>query len=193
MKDVNTNNEVFLKNIKAVIFDVDGVLFTGQESRITQDNGVVGVIKTRSLVDGQGISFLRAIGIRILFASGENEPLKSIVEKINNLPSVLSGDWEPVECFKDEKGKEGKVPVITSWLEKHNLSWSECAYVGDDRTDLEAMSITGFKVAPANATRIIKKIADLILEKEGGKGAIREFVEIVLDARGIDEGTLPSA
>jgi YrbI family 3-deoxy-D-manno-octulosonate 8-phosphate phosphatase len=106
---------------------------------------------------------------------------------------VLSGDWEPVECFTNQKKKEGKVPVITSWLEKHNLTWSECVYIGDDRTDWEAMSLAGLKVAPANATRMIKKIADIVLEKEGGNGAIREFAELVLDSRNIDESTLPSA
>lgn len=182
-----------LHEFKGLILDVDGVLFSGQESRATLSDGTVGVLKTRSLIDGQGISFLRALGIKVLFASGEDEPLKSIVEKINELPSVLSGNWEPVECFTNQKKKEGKVPVITSWLEKHDLTWSECVYIGDDRTDLEAMSLAGLKVAPANATRMIKKIADIVLEKEGGNGAIREFAELVLDARNIDESTLPSA
>jgi 3-deoxy-D-manno-octulosonate 8-phosphate phosphatase (KDO 8-P phosphatase) len=182
-----------LHEFKGLILDVDGVLFSGQESRATLSDGAVGVLKTRSLIDGQGISFLRALGIKVLFASGEDEPLKSIVEKINQLPSVLSGDWEPVECFTNQKKKEGKVPVITSWLEKHNLTWSECVYIGDDRTDWEAMSLAGLKVAPANATRMIKKIADIVLEKEGGNGAIREFAELVLDSRNIDESTLPSA
>ncbi len=182
-----------LKTFKGLILDVDGVLFSGQEGRVTLSDGTVSVLKTRSLIDGQGISFLRALGIKILFASGENEPLKGIVEKINKLPSVLSGDWEPVECFTDQKGKEGKVPVVTSWLTKHGLQWSDCVYVGDDRTDLEAMSLVGLKVAPHNATRVIRKIADIILEKEGGDGAIREFTEIVLDARGVDESNLPSA
>lgn len=182
-----------LQEFKGLILDVDGVLFSGQESRATLSDGTVGVLKTRSLIDGQGISFLRALGIKVLFASGEDEPLKSIVEKVNQLPSVLSGNWEPVECFTNQKKKEGKVPVITSWLEKHDLTWSECVYIGDDRTDLEAMSLAGLKVAPANATRMIKKIADIVLEKEGGSGAIREFAELVLDARNIDESTLPSA
>jgi YrbI family 3-deoxy-D-manno-octulosonate 8-phosphate phosphatase len=186
-------HEPFLKSFKGLILDVDGVLFSGHENRIALSDGTVGVMKSRSLIDGQGISYLRALGIKIIFASGENEPLKSIIDKINKLPSVLSGEWEPVECFTDQKGIEGKVPVISSWLEKHSLAWSDCVYIGDDRTDFEAMSLAGLKVAPANATRVIKSIADMVLEKEGGNGAIREFAETVLDIRNVNEVDLPSA
>ena len=174
------------------MLDADGVWFTGHEHRAVID-GKVAVMKTRHFHDGQGLSFLRALGIKVVFATGEGEPLPDIVEKMNALPSAQSGDWAPVECFIGEFTKGGKVASLTAWLSKHGLTWSECAYIGDDRTDLEAMQKAGLKVAPADACRLVEKIADLTLSKNGGEGAIREFAELVLDARGIDEATLPAA
>lgn len=182
-----------LQNIKALILDGDGVFFTGSETRGVLPTGETVIYKTRSLQDGQGISFLRALGIRIVFATGEGQPLDSIVAKLNALPSVADGTWPPVELFTKLLARESKVASIEAWLSTHNLSWDECGYIGDDRTDLEAMQRAGLKVAPANAMRVITRIADLTLTRAGGDGAIREFAELVLDARGIDEATLPSA
>ncbi len=182
-----------LKNFKGLILDGDGVLFTGQESRSVLPSGEVVVTKTRHLHDGQGLSFLRALDISVVFATGENAVIKSIVEKINNLSSVKSGNWKEVEFFTDQLEAGGKVAALELWQKKYNLTWSDCAYIGDDRTDFEAMSLAGLKVVPNNARRIVKNIADVILSSEGGNGAIREFAEMTLDARGIDETSLPTA
>src|SRR5579864_3774945 len=101
-------HEEKLKGLKGVILDGDGVLFDGLESRVVLPDGGVAVIKTRDLQDGQGISFLRALGLHIVFASGENEPLPSIIKKINDLPTVKSGEWAPVDYFTGELKKGGK-------------------------------------------------------------------------------------
>jgi 3-deoxy-D-manno-octulosonate 8-phosphate phosphatase (KDO 8-P phosphatase) len=182
-----------LATFKGLILDGDGVFFTGSETRGVLPSGEVLILKTRSLQDGQGISFLRSIGIKIVFATGEGQPLDSIVAKLNTLPSVTDGTWAPVELFTKLLKRDSKVASIGAWLEKHQLTWDECVYIGDDRTDFEAMQLAGIKVAPANARRIIKSIADIQLQQSGGDGAIREFAEMVLDARKIDETTLPSA
>jgi 3-deoxy-D-manno-octulosonate 8-phosphate phosphatase KdsC-like HAD superfamily phosphatase len=55
------------------------------------------------------------------------------------------------------------------------------------------MRLAGLAIAPSNAQRLIKKIAHMTLSRNGGDGAVREFAEMVLDVRGIDEGTLPAA
>lgn len=182
-----------LKIFKGLILDSDGVWFSGHEYRMTLPSGEVVIMKKRHFHDGQGLSFLRALGVKVVFATGEGEPLQSIVKKINELPSVQSGEWAPVDLFTGELKKGGKVASLEAWMQKHNLSWEECVYIGDDRTDLEAMQKAGLKVAPANARRVITKIADLVLKESGGEGAVREFAEMVLDARGIDEATLSSA
>jgi len=182
-----------LCSFKGLILDADGVFFTGHEHRATLPSGDIVISKTRSYQDGQGLSFLRALGIKIVFASGEGEPLEGVIKKFNELPSSLSGEWVPISLFAGELQKGGKVASVEAWLEKNNLTWDECVYIGDDRTDLEAIQKAGLKAASANARRIIKRIADVILESSGGNGAVRDFAEMVLDARQVDEATLPIA
>jgi YrbI family 3-deoxy-D-manno-octulosonate 8-phosphate phosphatase len=187
-----------LKRFKVLILDGDGVWFTGEEhwialpsERIAERKSVIA--KTRHHHDGQGLTFLRAIGIRILFATSEGEPMASIVNKLNGLPSVKAGTFPKVDLLSGLQKFGTKVHSIEEWLKKEGFEWSDCAYIGDDRTDLEAMQKVLLAVTPANGQRLIKKFADLVLSKDGGRGAIREFAEMVLDERGIDEATLPSA
>jgi len=181
-----------LLSFRGLILDGDGVWFTGHEYRAVVA-GQVAIMKKRYLPDGQGLSFLRALGLKVVFATGEGEPLESIVKKINELPSVKTGEWAAVDLFMGELKKGGKVDSLEAWMQKHALTWEECAYIGDDRSDLEAMQKAGLKVAPQNARRLIKNIADIVLTASGGEGAVREFAEMVLDARGVDEATLPTA
>lgn len=182
-----------LKEFKVLLLDADGVFFSGSEFRGTLPSGESIVFKERDYRDGQGLSFLRALGIKIVFVSGEGEPLQSIVTKINALPSVASGDWKPVEVFTGKNSTGGKVASIEAWLTENDFSWSDCVYMGDDRNDLEGMKLAGLAVCPADAQRLIRSIADLTLTKRGGQGALREFSELVLDARGVDETTLSPA
>lgn len=182
-----------LASFKGLIVDGDGVLFSGEEYRASLSSGEVIVMKSRHHHDGQGISFLRAIGIKILVATGEGQPAGSIVEKWNELRSARNGTFTRVSVLMDLNREESKVAAIEKWLTAENLTWEECAYLGDDRTDWEAMQHAGLSATPSNGQRLIRKIAHFGLTKEGGKGAIREFAELVLDARGIDETTLPAA
>jgi YrbI family 3-deoxy-D-manno-octulosonate 8-phosphate phosphatase len=182
-----------LENIKVLFLDADGVWFSGEETRGELPSGETLILKTRHFHDAQGLSFIRALGIRIVFVSGEGEPLQSIVEKINTLPSVLNGEWKAVEVFTDINKKGGKVEVIEAWLQKNGYVWEECAYIGDDRNDVEPMSRVGLAVCPSDARRTVKPLAHIVLHTAGGKGAVREFAEMLLDARGVDEKTLPPA
>ncbi len=185
------------RTFRGLILDGDGVWFTGEEYRAVLPDGGVIVMKPRHHHDGQGLTFLRALGVKVLFATGEGEPMGSVVEKLNGLPSVKDGTFGPVSVLMHLKDKNTKVPAIEKWLSEQGLTWGDCVYVGDDRTDLEAMIRCneggGLTVTPGNGLRLIKKVATLTLSKDGGKGAIRELAEMVLDARGVDEATLPAA
>jgi len=182
-----------LKSFKYLILDGDGVLFSGDEYRGVLPDGKIIVMKSRHYHDSQGLTFLRAIGIKVLFATAEGEPMTSVVEKLNNLPGVLNGSFELVTSLVNLQKNRSKVESIEKQLTKEGLNWDDCIYIGDDRTDLESMKKAGLAVTPSDGQRLIKKIAHLVLSKKGGGGAIREFAEMVLDARGIDESTLPSA
>ncbi len=179
-----------LETFKGLILDADGVWFSGHEYRAVVDGKLVS-LKRRHYHDGQGLSFLRSLPIKVVFATGENEPLPSLVKKMNDELSCKNGTWAEVEYFTDELKKGGKVESLETWLTKHHLHWNECAYIGDDSTDYAAMKMAGLKVVPSNGTRLIKRIADIVLSHSGGEGCIREFSEMVLDARNIDEAELP--
>jgi 3-deoxy-D-manno-octulosonate 8-phosphate phosphatase (KDO 8-P phosphatase) len=179
---------------KVLILDADGTFFDGYETRAIMPDNKVTIYKRRYFPDGQGLSFVRALGIRVLFVSGEGEPLESNIEKLNNLPSVKNGSWSKIEMYSKKSG-QGKVEAINEWLTKNDFDWNNCLYVGDDINDYKAMlkvkSGGGIVIAPNNATRKIKEVAHFVTEKAGGRGAIREISEIILDAKGVDESVLP--
>lgn len=183
-----------LRTFRALILDADGVWFDGKQHRTADGD----LIKTRDLRDGQGLSFLRALGIRVLFAtSGGAEPLRSNVDELNGLPSCRSGKWAPVGVATDLK--RGKSAVCEAWMSglHEPASWADCVYVGDDMTDVSAMRACvaggGLVVVPSDAQRVARRHAHLVLTKPGGGGAVRELAELALDARGVDEATLEFA
>lgn len=173
-----------------MFLDADGVLFSGHEYR--GGGGVV--LKKRSYIDGQGLSLLRAAGIRIVCITGESVPLLDIAEKMNALPSAVSGAWLPVEAYVRVSSAEEKARTVEEVAGKHGVALAETAYVGDDLNDFLAMQRVaragGVVAAPLNATRRITEIATVRLTRSGGDGALREFAEMILDARGIDERNL---
>jgi 3-deoxy-D-manno-octulosonate 8-phosphate phosphatase KdsC-like HAD superfamily phosphatase len=201
-----------LSNFKVFLTDWDGCHTNGTETRIVipkytvhvpMDIGApkemeipqqTGILKSRSLCDGQGVSFLRAIGIEIVIVSGEKEPLNTIIQKWNELPSCQSGAWKPVKLFSGKIGQGNKVDSISEWLSQHEYEWSDCAYFGDDLNDVGPMRKAYVTIAPKNAQRCIAKIPGVIItSKYGGDGAMREIAETILDCRGIDEASLAPA
>lgn len=176
-----------LNKIKAVVFDGDGVFFTGRVL-ISPERGEA--FKERSHVDGQGISLLRAAGLRVALISGEKTGfIEKIGEKLNSLPSVKEGKWPEIAIFVGPQGKN-KVGSIEKWLEEIGVDWSECAAMGDDLADYQLLEKAGVAVAPAQAETVIKEITDYIAPREGGNGAIRDFCNLILKAKEIDQRSL---
>ena len=176
-----------LQKIKAMIIDLDGVFFTGQVF-VNPEKGEF--LKERSYTDGQGLSLLRTIGIRIAFVTGETTDfVEKIGEKFNSLPSVKNGTWPKIDIYEGHVGL-GKVEVAEKWLKVIDVSWEECAFMGDDVSDYQLLQKVGLAAAPAQAEEVVKKIAHFISQRKGGKGAIRDFCNAVLEARGIDPTSL---
>lgn len=170
------------KNLKAVVFDADGVLFTGQVFVDSKGESM----KERSHVDGQGISILRASGLLIAFVSAESSGfLEAVGEKFNNLTSVKGEQWPPVGIFTGPISK-GKITAIDTWLKDNGIDWSECAYMGDDIGDYEILKKVGFTAAPAQAEKVIKDNCMFVADRKGGDGAIRDLANFILEAKGVD-------
>lgn len=169
------------KNINTVVFDVDGVLFTGRVFVDRQGES----LKERSLIDGQGISLLRAAGFQIGFVTGENSQhnfLEPIIIKMNNLPSCRDGRWKPVSFGLGKQGQQ-KVDWVEDWLGVE-CNWLTIACMGDDLSDWHLLKKAHLAVAPCNAEKKIKLMSHYITDRCGGDGAIRDLANILVEARG---------
>ncbi len=180
------------QEIKVFFCDSDGVMFPN-----TVLMGAPYKAKYRSYYDGQAISLLRAVGIRVVFITNEkNEAavaLRETVEKFNSLPSSKpqkADGWEPVVMYEGRGGTK-KLETAQEFLAENNLTIHEAAYMGDDLVDAALLREVALPAAPAQGEQIIKDICLFVAKREGGAGAIRDFANMILEAREIDPFTLP--
>jgi N-acylneuraminate cytidylyltransferase len=154
-----------LSQIKAVVFDFDGV-FTDNRV-IVRQTGEEFVVCDRG--DGMGTNLLAAAGIKMLILSKEkNAVVTSRGKKLN------------IEVIQ---GCDDKLPELIKWLQKNNVDAKQAAYIGNDINDLECLSHVEVAVIPADAHPSVIKTATWILQHNGGRGAIREFADVLLDNR----------
>jgi len=154
-----------LSQIKAVIFDFDGV-FTDNRV-IVSTTGEEFVICDRG--DGMGTNLLAAAGIKMLILSKEkNAVVTSRGKKLN------------IEVIQ---GCDDKLPELIKWLQKNNVDAQQSAYIGNDINDLECLKHVGVAVIPADAHHSVIDTATWILQHNGGRGAIREFADVLLSNR----------
>ena len=180
-----------VKRIKVIFSDVDGVLTNNQVLEGAPFKG-----KWRSHSDGQGVSLLRDIGIRVAFITNESDDsaklIKDTVEKWNNLPSsskIPNDDgWAHVGIFTGVGGKR-KVEAAEIFLEKFNLTFDDAAAMGDDLADIPLLRAVNFSATPASGEYVVRKMVDFISRRRGGEGALRDFVNFILLVRGIDPTT----
>ncbi len=167
-------NPVVAKRIRLIAMDVDGTLTDGG-IYIGAHQGEKIELKRFDIQDGMGMKFLQLAGIRTAMVTGragEASRLRAGELKVDEF--VISG--------------KRKLEAFETILEKHRLEWDECCFIGDDLIDIPIMQRVGLPVAVANAVREVKAIASYTTSKSGGKGAIREFVEDLLRARGEWDG-----
>ncbi|MEI0531238.1 HAD hydrolase family protein [Brachyspira pilosicoli] len=159
-----------LKKIKLFVFDVDGVMTDGK--LIFDDNGIE--TKFFNTLDGMGIVMALKSGIKIAIITGSKAAcVKKRFDKFK------------IHGFEDLiQGEEYKIPALLTLIEKYGLKSEEVAYMGDDVIDLAPIKYVGFSFAPKNAIDEVKKNVNIVLNKEGGKGAVRLAINMILKARG---------
>jgi len=155
------------KDIKLVIFDVDGVLTDG--SIIIGDDGEE--YKAFHSRDGHGMKLLQYTGVEIAIITGRTS--KVVEFRMNSLG--INHLYQ---------GQKVKLPAFEELIERLGLTAEQCAYVGDDWVDLAIMSRVGFAVAVQDADAIVKKHAHWITPAKGGKGAAREVCELIMEGQG---------
>ncbi|MEN8775962.1 MAG: HAD hydrolase family protein [Polaribacter sp.] len=154
-------------NIKLVVSDVDGVLTdAGMYYSETGDE-----VKKFNTHDGMGFQLLREKGIKTGIVTSEKTTI------VSNRAKKLKVDY----LFQGKK-HGGKLESVLTICQKEKISINEVAYIGDDINCFELLSAVGLAACPNNALKKIKNIPSIIkLEKNGGDGVFREFVELILD------------
>lgn len=156
-----------LKKIKAIVFDVDGVLSL---NTVAMDNEGVPV-RTMNIKDGYAIQLAVKLGLKIaLMTGGRNEEIRKRYAYLGVQDVFLN-------C-------KVKLNTWDTYLKENNLQPEEIIYVGDDIPDYEIMQRAGCPCCPKDACADIKAISTYISDCNGGMGVARDIIEQVLRAQG---------
>jgi len=159
------------KNIRILIFDVDGVLTDGQIFVIPDAEGKGIEAKGFAAHDGLGISLGRLGGLRI-----------GIITKRNSRTVAIRAHDLKLEFVY--QGQSHKMDAINDILAKTGATLGQLCYVGDDIIDLPVMRQCGLAIATANARREVKSMAHYVTPNPGGFGAGRDAIDFILTAQG---------
>lgn len=158
-----------LSGIKLVAMDIDGTYTDGTLYYDSHGD----VIKGFHTHDGLALELLLIAGIKRGFITGRKDnATKARAQYLN------------VDFFLDSISD--KYDALQTLLSQYRIAAAECAYIGDDLNDLAVFEFAGLSVAVANANREVKDRADYVTEKAGGSGAVREVVDMILKAKGLD-------
>ncbi len=155
------------KSIRMFIMDVDGVLTDGRI--IYAGDGQE--IKNFNVRDGFGIRLAQRVGIKTAIITARYS-------------SMVTQRTRELEITEVHQNALKKLPVYEQILQTHQLTDEQVAYIGDDLVDLPLLRRAGLAIAVADATSEVIQAAHYVTQKPGGKGAVREAVELILKAQG---------
>ncbi|HUG40990.1 MAG TPA: HAD hydrolase family protein [Longimicrobiales bacterium] len=156
--------------IRVVVLDVDGVLTDNGVYLGRAAGGEAVELKRFHIMDGLGIKMLEWAGLRVVLVSG----------RASGATEIRARELG-VECLQEGSRK---APVVARVLAREGADWGELAMVADDLADLPVMRRAGLPVAVANAAPEIRAQARWVTRRAGGEGAVRDFAEALLHARG---------
>ena len=154
--------------IKAIFFDVDGVLTDGKI--IYDDEGRES--KQFNVKDGYIISHLKRAGILVGIITGRESKV------VSNRAAELKLDF----CHQ---GIMDKHEVFEKLIQFHKLKKKQVAYIGDDINDLAVLRDCGLSACPADALDYVKSKVDVVAAAKGGQGVAREISDLVLASQGV--------
>ncbi len=156
--------------IRLVAFDVDGVLTDGR--LILGDKGEE--FKAFYTQDGQGLVMLLNAGFELAIITGRKSPV--VVQRMREL-----GIKHVYQGISDKR------EVFEKILADSDFTADQAAYMGDDLPDLPVIRLAGLGVTVADAHPFVQQHADLCTQKRGGRGAVREVCDLIMDAQGLLE------
>ncbi len=161
--------------VRLLVLDVDGVLTDGR-LYFSEDGQE---LKTFDTQDGHGIKMLQQAGIACAIITGRNTQLVARRAANLGIKHLL-------------QGREDKGVALRALAQELAIALDEIAYMGDDWPDLPAIRMAGLGVAVANAHKEVRHHADLVTTARGGRGAVREICDLILEAQGLYQQALES-
>ena len=155
------------KHIRLAIFDVDGVLTDG--SLYISDSG--DEYKAFNTLDGHGMRMLKQSGVELVIVSGRTS--RCVEMRAQNLGIGLL-----------YQGVEDKLEIYSSLLAKFGLAPEATAFIGDDVVDLPVMRRCGLAICVRDSPALVKQHAHYVTQLPGGRGAVREICELIMQAQG---------
>ncbi len=158
--------------VKLLLMDVDGVLTDGRLYNVPDAAGKMVETKGFDSQDGIALQWLNWYGIKTGVISGRVSPATAERAKQVKMSYVYQGHIE-------------KIPILEEILADAKVAPEEVGYIGDDFTDVVIMHRVGFAAATANARAEVKREAHYVTTVPGGSGAVREVIEVIMQARGL--------
>jgi len=157
-----------LRDIRLFATDVDGVL-TDAGMYYSESGDEWKKFNTR---DGMGIKLLQRAGLVTAIVTQERTKLVARRAEKLAIPELHQGIMD-------------KLSTIRDMAARHGLSLRQVAYIGDDVNDIETLKAVGFSASPADGLPQVLQVVDYVCRKNGGEGAVREIVEMILQAQGV--------
>jgi 3-deoxy-D-manno-octulosonate 8-phosphate phosphatase (KDO 8-P phosphatase) len=154
------------KRIKLLIMDCDGVLTDGR----LYFSAAGEELKVFHARDGQGIVEWHKAGFRSAIISGRNSPIVEMRGKQLGIEFILQGRKEKISAFNELIAIAG-------------VTADETAFVGDDTPDAEVFPFVGLAMAVGDAHDAVKVAAHYVTKLDGGRGAVREVIDLLIDAK----------
>lgn len=156
-----------LTKIRAIAFDVDGVL--SSSTIPLHPNGEP--MRMVNIKDGYAIQFAVKMGLQLaIITGGRTESVRKRFEGLGVQDVIMAADV--------------KISYLEEWAQKYNLKMEEIAFMGDDIPDLEVLLKVGLPCTPADAASECKDVALYISPYKGGEGCGRDLLEQILKAQG---------
>lgn len=160
--------------IELIVLDVDGTLTDGKII-YTNDGDE---LKNFDVKDGLAVAS---------WTKKFNKKAAIITGRKSKLLERRASDLGITHLYQGIEDKQGMLEHI---IEKENLSWENIAVIGDDLNDYKMLKKAGLSFAPNDAAKEIRELVNVICEKKGGDGAVREMVEYILKYDGYEKDLL---
>lgn len=161
------------RHMQALVLDVDGILSDG----FVHLTNTGDEIKSFDIRDGLGMKLVQKAGMKVIIITGRNSHI--VQKRMSDLGVDL--------VFQ---GREDKGVALIEACQQLNIRPQDCLYMGDDWPDLSAFAVAGMRVTVPNGHVEVRRRAQLVTQAMGGRGAVREVCDMLLQAKGAYDNLL---